>query len=331
MKRRKGTTLVEVLVAVFVMGIGLLSLLTLFPLGAMNMAKSIQDDRAAHVAANAQALAEALDLRNDPNVVAAYDNPDTAQAYVLPNLSTLAGYDGASYPVFLDPLGYFSSAGQQANQQWVGGFASYPPAANNPGFGVARTTANFLNNSPLGAQGGSIRWFTLLDDIKFNTDGTPDQTSGEVEREGAFSFAYLFRRPRRSISSVADMTVVVYNPRVVRLNGSADLREYRFGAVFDTTNNSVTVTWNPAVVAAPQVNAGDWILDATIETNAAGQPKPHGFFYRVTDVDGSVANQLTLQIQTPFKEFPKGQQTAGVVVILEGVAEVFDKGSGWQP
>ena len=42
---RPGTTLVEVLVAIFVMGIGCLAILAMFPLGAMNMARSIKDDR----------------------------------------------------------------------------------------------------------------------------------------------------------------------------------------------------------------------------------------------------------------------------------------------
>ena len=54
-----GMTLIEVLVAIFVTGIGLLALLTLFPLGALDMAQAVKDDRAAAVAASAEALSEA--------------------------------------------------------------------------------------------------------------------------------------------------------------------------------------------------------------------------------------------------------------------------------
>jgi hypothetical protein len=54
-----GTALVEVLVAIFVMGVGLLALLTLFPLGALNMARAIQEDRTAAVAVDAVALSHA--------------------------------------------------------------------------------------------------------------------------------------------------------------------------------------------------------------------------------------------------------------------------------
>jgi hypothetical protein len=58
-KSEAGSTLVEVLVAILAMGIGLLSLLTLFPVGALNMAQAVQDDRAAAIAEDARALSDA--------------------------------------------------------------------------------------------------------------------------------------------------------------------------------------------------------------------------------------------------------------------------------
>jgi hypothetical protein len=51
-----GSTLIEVLAAIFVMGIGLLAVATLFPLGALSMAQEIKDDRTAAIAAEATAL-----------------------------------------------------------------------------------------------------------------------------------------------------------------------------------------------------------------------------------------------------------------------------------
>ena len=54
-----GVALIEVLIAILIMGIGLLALLTLFPLGAIEMAQAIRDDRTAAVAADAVALGEA--------------------------------------------------------------------------------------------------------------------------------------------------------------------------------------------------------------------------------------------------------------------------------
>ena len=57
-KKRAGITLIEVLVAIFIMGVGLLPLLTLFPLGAISMARAIKDDRAANIAEEAVAFGQ---------------------------------------------------------------------------------------------------------------------------------------------------------------------------------------------------------------------------------------------------------------------------------
>src|SRR5262245_25230964 len=99
MIRRSGVTLVEVLVSIFVMGIGLLALLALFPLGALSMAQAIKDARTAHAAANANAVAEVRALRQDPVLTAAFTNPVTAGA-ALPAPDP----DGPSYPVYTDAV-----------------------------------------------------------------------------------------------------------------------------------------------------------------------------------------------------------------------------------
>ena len=56
---RRGYTLLEVLAAIFIMGVGLLAILTLFPVGALELARAIQDDRATAVAQRAVALSQA--------------------------------------------------------------------------------------------------------------------------------------------------------------------------------------------------------------------------------------------------------------------------------
>jgi len=58
-RRQTGITLLEILVAIFIVGVGLLALLTLFPVGALEMAQAIKDDRTAAVAEKAAALSEA--------------------------------------------------------------------------------------------------------------------------------------------------------------------------------------------------------------------------------------------------------------------------------
>ena len=94
---RRGVTLIEVLTAIFIMGVGLLAILTLFPLGALSMARAVRDDRAATAGSNAGSFANAMDLRNDPFVVNALLAPPPA-GFAAPDP------DSPSYPVLVDPL-----------------------------------------------------------------------------------------------------------------------------------------------------------------------------------------------------------------------------------
>src|SRR4051812_30334878 len=101
MNNRPGVTLIEVLAAIFIMGIGMLALFTLFPLGALSMARAVRDDRAAVVAANASALATTFDLRNDALVspwlgIAPPTTPPTPP-WANPDPT------GTGYPVYVDP------------------------------------------------------------------------------------------------------------------------------------------------------------------------------------------------------------------------------------
>jgi hypothetical protein len=59
LRREAGVSLIEVLVAIFITGIGLLALLTLFPLGVFGLSQEIQDDRAAKLALDADAFSKA--------------------------------------------------------------------------------------------------------------------------------------------------------------------------------------------------------------------------------------------------------------------------------
>ena len=72
MKARAGTTLIEVLIAIFIMAIGLLAIMTLFPLGALSMATAIRNDRVSQAAQVGNAVANAQSVRTDPYVLSPY-------------------------------------------------------------------------------------------------------------------------------------------------------------------------------------------------------------------------------------------------------------------
>ena len=99
--KRRGITLTEVLVAIFVTGLGLMALMTLFPLGAVNMALAIKDDRAQHAGANATALLRTVWRQGLEN-----GQPDPNIAVPLQN-----------GPVYVDPIGKMTYAGGGANHQ----------------------------------------------------------------------------------------------------------------------------------------------------------------------------------------------------------------------
>jgi hypothetical protein len=303
MKHRNAATLVEVLVAIFVMAIGLLALLTLFPLGALRMAQAIKDDRTAHAAANANAIAEARAIRQTPTT-ANFTDPGG-----VPNLTTLTNYAGASYPVYVDPFGRLQGSTHVAN-------------VSN---GILRINSTFTLTAAL-----AYRWFTLLDDLNFDANGVPALSGTQIQRTNRYSWAYLLRRPRYSEAAVVDLTVVVYSGR----NYSAVLGETAYtGVRFDPNSKVVQVT--PAVgQGQPAVRKGSWVLDATMVNGT--QPDPHGFFYRVSDVTESVVAGRTVydfELQTyPRLGTISGPTTGyGVLVVPENVVEVFEKGPGWKP
>jgi hypothetical protein len=316
MPGRNATTLVEVLVAIFVMALGLLTLLTLFPLGALSMAQAIKDDRSALAAANACALGESLSYRQSDVYLA---NQKMSMKDVFwkpwPNLMGADSIDGGpSYPVYLDPLG-----AQPVNNP-VGVTTKYA--------GIPRVSPFVVPNQP-----AAYRWFSLLDEITFQKDGNntglPVGYPSSIERENRYTWAYMLRRQRYTDPAVVETSVVVYNGRLTQ----GSLGESVYGpppygpVVFSTSLNTVTIPYSGGT--KPDIRKGNWILDATIVQNFNvdnSPPDPHGYFYRVVGVtDTGTSLQLELQSN------PKKATQHGVLVFMENVVEVFDRGAGWQP
>jgi type II secretory pathway pseudopilin PulG len=142
MIRRPGVTLTEVLVAIFITGIGMISLLVLFPLGALNMNQAIKDQRAADAARIAASLARAFDLRNDNNAFAAYGNGS----------ATVSGFP--SNIAYIDPQGCHITG--PGNVGGISGLNRVYPSMAKTGGGVT-TGINFTKNTSI------QRWTTLQD------------------------------------------------------------------------------------------------------------------------------------------------------------------------
>ena len=340
MKRRSGVTLVEVLVAIFIMGIGLLALLTLFPIGMLRMAQAIRDARSAQSGNNAHKLAMIQDVRNDPLVFSTNGAPDTYNnGFPISNLFLNpcpnypgpppiqlpnANVYGESYSVLVDPIGYGVSS--VPARDWVGGLAPY------------------LRRRPVGfAVGANLyRNFTLPDDINFNGDlsvgspGTPQISGVAVLRETRFSWAYHFRRPLTGDPTVVDCTVVVFDQRSL-----LSLEEYVYPnqTYFNPTNNTISIDYTTNV--PPPLRIGDWIYDATLNNAVRTTPcAAHGYFYRVVSIEEFVVAGKTIaryEVQNPLRGFQDPGNAAtpmtdptfgylGTSIVIRGIAEVFEKG-----
>jgi len=353
MNRRSGVTLLETMAAIFIVGIGLISLLTLFPAGAVKMDQAIKDDRTGHMKENAASIADALKLRgegvNIPSTTV-YDDFTTLDLIVqkmqglgtgLPPLVNQAARTyatGPSYAVLVDPNGYYANfpaaAGAANWQDWVAGVPDVLPRVvprclhwnpnlnPDPVFRAVPTTGDlpYLKRQVLLST-------VFTDDMRFQRENDNDAGGGPVytgwpcavpgaavDRTPRWSCAWLVRRPQVSQFQVVELTVVVYRGRSITTPRSGE----QLFAVDPTSSQIsrglVTITW-PAGGREPELKTGGWILDVSVA------PTPRAKFFRVTNITQTSANSMTLEVQGTMRSMPDK------VFVLENVVEVFERGT----
>jgi hypothetical protein len=310
MRQRRALTLVEVLIAIFVMGVGMLAILVLFPVGALNMARAVRDDRAAHASANASAVAIMWDLRHDATVAASLNQ---TPAGCLPPIP-----DGPGYPIFVDP--YYAALGQTTLGNIPGVFSG----TSTPTPGLNRCSVSF------GTANRANRWFTLLDDIGFDTNALP--LNGLIDRPGNFTWAYMARRPRFGDQSVVDLTTVVYYGRSTQV--ATGEGNYPVAVPCTTGDTSVSIDCGTASINPnkPTIRSGGWILDTTYNVvtsgsgaNAQQYGTVNGWFYRVLSTKDVASGVVAFELQQPLRAPVRS------LVVMENVIEVFEKLSGPNP
>jgi hypothetical protein len=352
MTRRPAVTVIEALMAIFVMAIGLLALLTLFPLGAVSMWQALKDQRTAETSINATSQYKAFGIGGDSSVVISspagsattiFENPwpaATAGAPGVPSLATASTYIGPTYPVFVDPIQAAAvPAGGWVTAVSVGTAPAGPwPTMGGVVRGIPRTTTSVL---PSGRTAQC--WCTLQDDITYSDSGLPDTSPGYVQREGRYSFAYMVRRSNVGDTGPLDLTVVVYSGRspgadaagnplgeTVYGDASGATGTVTWGATAAGTADPTTVTINwTGVPTKPALRRGSWVLDARL-TDTTGAAAPQGYFYRVVSVADVAANVMEVVVQRPLGgqlRAPNGVGVTGPLVVVDNVAEVFEKGT----
>ena len=282
MTHRPAVTLMEVLIAMFIMAIGMLALLTLFPLGALSMAQALKDDRCANTASMAENVAIAMNVCHDSVVLNGFGLSTTTPPMV-----------------YVDPYGVLGGLGSVQ----VGGV-------------IPRVSTSFASSLA-----STDRWFSLPDDITFLANGTLDTSSSFIDRGRRYSYAYLLRQmsPNLAQFNLIQLYVVVYSGRPVNSLATANVGTLTFA----TTETPVTATVlnpNSLQLGPPPsgrtmtIERGGWVFDPN-----------NGYFYRVTNLADAGGGNTTVDVQPNLIGNPTQ------VVVMDNVAEVFDKGSSWQP
>src|ERR1700677_1655369 len=150
MRHRPGITLIEVLTAIFIMAIGLLALLVLFPVGALSMARGGGRHRAAAAAANAASLAIAFNVRDDPT---ATGGPPNYGNFPVPSGGTVGS------TIYVDPF-----------------YASQRPTVGHPPTTLPRFGVSYASTA---APATLSNYFTFQDEIVFANTGQPG-TPGSI-------------------------------------------------------------------------------------------------------------------------------------------------------
>jgi hypothetical protein len=323
MTRRPAVTLIEVLVSMFIMAIGMLALLVLFPLGAVSMGQALKDDRCQSTSSMADNVAIAWNIRhgtfvasvlpinpvaNPPVTLAAaggtvYVDPyPSANGAVLPVVGTPAVIPNTALIPRMSPI-FLQNLYQQVN----------PPPPQVPVVSVAQLVDRF---------------FSLPDDITFLDNGAPDivNTGGMIDRGRRYSFAYLVTapQPQSALDSIVQLTVVVYSSRPIgALTSEATYTATNYITPPVFSPNGVQVSWNPAAQTTPNIKFGSWILDTT----AGNTPS----FYRVVNITDVGPGSLMVEVQPNLRANIGTAVLPGSITVMENVAEVFDKGTSWQP
>ncbi len=322
--RRGGFSLAEVLIAIFVLAIGMMGILALFPLGASQMAQAIKDERSAQLADLGEARMRILwrmawlnssgGLNTPAQVVGSPASPGipavtgvaTEYGYIIRPINNLPATP--SQPMYLDPIGY-NTVPTGGTQTAVAGLTALPRATSSA---LALQTPQYI-----------IPMFGLIDDISFNPNGMAANppTDTLVNRADRYNCAFLLQLPRANVPQEVNLKVVVYAGRPPWDNKGVETA-LSPAITVDPVNypNSMTIPGS----GLPHLRVGTWVLlvGATSTTTES-----FADFYRVVGFANASGGQYVLSVSPPIRSHAGNTAYSGTAVILDNVVEVFDRGT----
>lgn len=274
MDSRQGLTLTEVLATIFILAVGMLSILILFPVGAMKVKAALNNERTALAASNGISNLAILAKTKAWDPVTSTYKP----VLDLSNMQYSATLPDARKVAFLD---------QTAGLATFGLPIQYPQTDSTSGISSQfQIPVNcFSNPLPLiNSESAFVtlkKWFTLQDDIEWNESGSVGPV---VSRGQSFTTAYLIRAER----GLYEVTILVYNGRSPSLYDSANDKQLALGTMADanaTGNTAIALSKLPTKEDGRTVDKGSWIVETsnreyeyyqiqsiTTSTDAGGQP-----------------------------------------------------------
>lgn len=327
---RPGLSLTEVLAALFIMALGTIAILTMFPFGALQMGQALKDDRCAQAAAAADYymkwywktnVAEpdidnpALPRFGSEPFFTALDDPN-ANTFAAPRVAPItATTPGPSYPVFVDPMGFvapWSAQNAAAQTFWVGN-QSTPRRSLTDILRVMGPPANATNYPQ--------RVCSLRDGFGYAEGGFPNAPNNVVECELRYNWLWVVQRPNNANRYTANQTVVVFDKRAFQF--APQNAEAAFVPVVNNNAGLVGAT-SVSFPANTQLGVvkGGWIADVTVNATAGVR---NAAFYRVVTVTDN-GTSVDVELQTPIADLGAvGPLTANqrTFIVPAGVAEVF--------
>jgi hypothetical protein len=331
---RSGATLVEVLVAIFVMGIGLLTLMALFPLGILSMAQAIKDDRCGHAAADALGCDQAWDFRHGSpyceattGTQALHMGPyyDTTQATgavywakdpkntsntalgngLVPASMTAISSGNPGYPLYFDPVGikggYDMMLGHTVGTPLPSGVLA-PPGIQRVQFQPDTAITGW---PPAPAAGAAHPIITqLVNSLDWRIRWFTLLDDIEFENNGVPAPGVLTGGNNTAREDRYTWAYMLRMPDVGAPNFVETSIVVYSGRPQLPTETTFVAKWQGNVVTlnraagtpAPAIRKGAWILDGTVITTA-GKVTPNGYFYRVTAVNEGVSGPNTTDLE----------------------------------
>lgn len=340
--RRSGVTLMEVMIATAILSIGLLAILALFPIGAVSMARAINQNRAGDHASNTDATFRYywknawIDTQNggglrplDGYVLSAgppvnyvngardiepmitwLDSVNTGAGPPVRLIQTTAAQP--SFIVLVDPIGIKTQSGNAAFN--VGGYTPTSPlttVGTTPIFLPTRTSLAAAEVDPLPRS--RVRLTTMLDEFSYDRNGEPSALTGQLDRGGRYNVSWLIQRPKNNVPHEVNLQVLVFAGRAPTDAPSSESVFTAFATDYqdavDPKPKAVTVNLNNQ--PKPPLIKGKWVAFTTAivppvppGSGASAVPYASLDFYRLAAVQDIDDNTMSLEFEQPLRSYP---------------------------